>query len=101
METPARSNALGKAFAGAVVNHSGSCAASAYPLIVAKGVKPSSLAFSSLINMTAAAPSLIVEALAAVTVPSLENAGLSAGTFSSFTFLNSSSSLTIIGSPRR
>ena len=29
METPALSSAFGRAFAGAVVNHSGSCAASA------------------------------------------------------------------------
>ncbi len=44
---------------------------------VASGVTPSSLAFSSVITTIAAAPSLIVEALPAVTVPSFLNAGRS------------------------
>jgi hypothetical protein len=56
--------------AGVVVNHIGSCAASAKPRILAMGVRPRSFAFSLLIKMTAAAPSLMAEAFAAVTVPS-------------------------------
>jgi len=59
------------------------------------------LAFSADISINAAPPSLIVEAFAAVTVPSLEKAGLSDGIFSKKTFLNSSSSEKIIGSPFR
>jgi hypothetical protein len=42
---------------------------------------------------------LIVEAFAAVTVPSLVNAGFKLGILSKFTFENSSSLLIIIGSP--
>jgi len=38
ISTPAFANALGSAFEGATVNHSGSLAASAYPFIVANGV---------------------------------------------------------------
>ena len=45
--------------------------------------------------MRADAPSLIVEALAAVTVPSFEKAGRSVGIFSNITFLYSSSSVII------
>ena len=48
IEIPALSNAFGNAFAGAVVNHLGSCAASAYDFIKAKGFKPNSFAFSLL-----------------------------------------------------
>ena len=48
----------------------GSTPPSAPPTNVAIGVTPNSLAFSSLITTTAAAPSLIPEALPAVTTPS-------------------------------
>ena len=58
------------------------------------------MAFSLLIKTNAAAPSLMVEALAAVTVPSLENAGRKLGILSINTFEYSSSSVTIFSSPR-
>ena len=77
---------------GEVVNHSGACSASANPFIFAKGFKPNSSAFSLLIKTKAAAPSFMVLALAAVTVPSLINTGFKVGIFSKFTFLYSSSS---------
>ena len=69
--------------------------------MVANMVSPSELAFSSLIEISAPAPSLIVEALAAVTVPSLEKAARSAGILSILTFLNSSSSVIMRASPLR
>ena len=96
---PAFLRALGAATVGAVVNHSGSCSASAKDTIRAKGVIPNSLTLASLINIVAAAPSLMVEALAAVTVPSLVNTARSVGILSNFTFLYSSSWATTIGSP--
>ncbi len=98
---PAFERALGSALAGATVNHSGSKAASAYPLMVASGLRPRDFAFSALIRTNAAAPSLIEEAFAAVTVPSLVKAGLNAGILSINTLLYSSSVLKIIGSPLR
>ena len=63
--------------------------------MVANGVIPNDDAFSSDIKTKAAAPSFIVEALAAVTVPSFEKAGRSAGIFSNFTLVYSSSSAII------
>ena len=65
----------------------------------ASGFNPNDSAFSSLIKTNAAAPSLIVEAFAAVTVPSLVNTAFKVGIRSIFTFVNSSSLETIIGSP--
>ncbi len=91
MVTPAFFRAKGIAFAGAVVNHSGACCASAYPRMMAKGLMPSSSAFSLLINTTADAPSLSVEAFAAVTVPSLTKTGRRPGILSNLTALYSSS----------
>ena len=66
---------------GAVVNHCGACAASAKDSILAIGFKSNFLTASTLAKINAEAPSLIVEALAAVTVPSLENAALNCGIF--------------------
>src|SRR5690606_3533429 len=77
---PAFATAFGIAIAGVVVNQSGDCSASAYPITLAKGFKPNSSTFSLLINTNAAAPSLIFEEFTAVTVPSLINAGLTAPT---------------------
>ena len=91
---------MGTAFAGAVVNHSGSCAASANELILARGVKPNSKALSADIKIKADAPSFIVEALPAVTVPSFLNTVRKFKNFSLLIFLNSSSSETISASPR-
>src|SRR4030095_8981367 len=55
----------------------GSTPVVAYALILASGVMPSCAARSAVITSTAAAPSLMPEALAAVTDPSLANAGRS------------------------
>jgi hypothetical protein len=57
------------------------------------------MCFSSLISIIAA-PSFIVDALAAVTVPSFEKTAFKVG-FSILTLVNSSSLDTIIGSPLR
>ena len=98
---PAFATAFGTAIEGAVVNHSGACSASAYPLIIAIGFKPNCSAFCLLIKTRAAAPSFIVEELAAVAVPSLEKAPFNSGILSKRTFLYSSSSFMMIGSPLR
>ena len=100
-EIPARLAARGTALAGAVVNHSGSWAASAEPAIRARGLRPSWAAFSSDIRTSAAAPSLRVEALAAVTVPSLVKAGRSELTLSRMRLLYSSSWATCTTLPLR
>ena len=60
-------------------------------MIFAKGVKPCFLTASSEAKISIEAPSFRVEALAAVTVPSFLNTGLSVGILSNFTFENSSS----------
>ena len=60
----------------------GSTPADANAFIVQRGFKPRDSAFSFDIRTNAAAPSLIPEALAAVTVPPLVNAGCSADIFS-------------------
>ena len=57
------------------------------------------VALSALIKTRAEAPSLSVEAFAAVIVPSLSNTGLKLAILSSFTFLYSSSSEMIKASP--
>jgi hypothetical protein len=53
-----------------LLNHFGLCSIG-ITLNKAKGFNPNESAFSSLIKINAAAPSLIVDAFAAVTVPSL------------------------------
>ncbi len=63
--------------AGPIPIYAGSTPADCPATQVAIGVTPSSFAFSSLITTTAAAPSLIPDALPAVTVPSFLNAVLS------------------------
>src|SRR5882724_3752686 len=55
----------------------GSTPADEYALMRASGRSPNSFAFDALIIITAAAPSLMPDALPAVTVPLLSNAGLS------------------------
>jgi hypothetical protein len=64
-------------------------------MILASGLAPSLSAADLLASTTAEAPSLSVEALAAVTVPFLSKTGRSVGIFSSLTFLYSSSSETV------
>ena len=60
------------------------------------GFIPSFFTVSSLINKTAAAPSFMEDALAAVIVPDFSNAGLSLGTFSKSILVGSSSFATRI-----
>jgi hypothetical protein len=67
---------------GAVVNQPGSCACVAWAMIVASGFRPRRSAVERRISSSAAAPSEIELALAAVTVPSLRNAGFSVGILS-------------------
>merc|ERR1719500_1889667 len=80
----------------------GSVAPSAYPTTLANGVQPVSAALSAVIKTVAAAPSDSVEAFPAVTVPpSLWKTVGNFANLSKFTFLNSSSSVTITeGFPR-
>ena len=78
----------------------GSKPALAYDLIVAKTGMPNSFAFSELMTTTAAAPSLIPEALPAVTVPpSLKTERNLAKPSNEASFLGNSSVSKIIGSP--
>ena len=67
---------------GAVVNHCGACEWLAWPRIRARGLRPFSSAVARLVTTSAAAPSEIDEAFAAVTVPSLAKAGFRCGIFS-------------------
>ena len=60
----------------------GSTPASANVWKRARGVRPSSFAFSSLMMSTAAAPSVICDELPAVITPSGLNAGFSVASFS-------------------
>ncbi len=60
----------------------GSTPAVAYDRMRASGCTPSAFARSAVETTTAAAPSLMPEALPAVTDPSLANAGFSAASFS-------------------
>ena len=70
--------------------------------MVARIGKPNSSAFSLLASMTAAAPSLREDALAAVTVPSFLNAARMPANFSSVTPARGHSSLLkVTGSPLR
>ena len=84
---------------GAVVNHSGACATLAYATMRAIGFQPFAFAFSSDVTTRAAAPSLIFEEFAAVTVPSFWNAGFNVGIFSSGAANGSSSASISSGSP--
>ena len=70
--------------------------------IRARGFKPRAAAFLAVITTTAAAPSLIPDALPAVTEPALSNAGRKPASASAVVFLLMNSSvLKIIGSPLR
>ena len=65
---------------GAIITHSGAQPPVAYAVTRARAVIPSSDAISSLITTSAAAPSLIEDALPTVTVPSFLNAERSPAT---------------------
>ena len=93
-------SSLSTANFGAVVNHSGSWAKEAWPTMRTMGVRPSSAALSALITTRAAPPSLMEEALAAVTVPSLSKAGRNEGIFSGLP-RPGSSSLSMVTTPLR
>ncbi len=80
---PARSSAFLIAPIGATPMYSGSLPHVAAVMIRARGLRPSSAAFSALMSNDAAAPSLSGQALPAVTVPSSLNAGFSVASFSS------------------
>ncbi|KAH3676133.1 hypothetical protein WICPIJ_009204 [Wickerhamomyces pijperi] len=71
MDKPACLKATGTARAGAVVKSCGFCSASPQPAILANGVKFNSASFFSETRIKAAPPSLIGEALAAVTYGAL------------------------------
>ena len=79
---PARSSALRIAPIGATPMYSGSLPHVAAVMMRARGLRPSSLAFVSLMMSVAAAPSFSGQALPAVTVPSSRKAGLSVESFS-------------------
>ena len=68
------------------------------PTMRASGFRPSAAAFDAFISTSAAAPSEMLDALAAVMVPSLMNAGFSVGILSSLAF-GGCSSLPISVSP--
>ena len=100
MDMPAFSNAFLVDGTGPIPIISGATPAEAYETIVAKGVIPSFFAISSLITTTAAAESLIPDALPAVTAPSFLNAGFNFPRLSAVTpSLGNSSVSNTIGSP--
>ena len=69
IDMPARSNTLAVAGIGAVSMRRGSAPARAKSTNRARGVRPSSLAFSSVMIRSAAEPSVICDELPAVTLP--------------------------------
>ncbi len=84
---------------GPVPMIAGSTPAEAQSMMRASGLRPSSLAFSADITTTAAAPSLMPEALPAVTVPFLMKAGRSLAKVSMVQFGRMNSSLSTMTSP--
>src|SRR5437588_5036226 len=78
---PIRSRTFWMATTGAVVNQAGACACVAWPRILANGVTPRRSASEPLMITSAAAPSEIPLALAAVMVPPSRKAGLRVGIF--------------------
>mmetsp|Transcript_14970 Transcript_14970/g.30045 ORF Transcript_14970/g.30045 Transcript_14970/m.30045 type:complete len:208 (-) Transcript_14970:703-1326(-) len=93
-DTPAWFRARGTASEGAVVNSTGSLAASPNPRTRNSGVRLFSRAYFPEVMIIAEAPSFSLDALAAVTVPSLAKAGRSVRSLSRFMPLNSSSTPT-------
>ncbi|MNN58808.1 hypothetical protein D3C81_1738780 [compost metagenome] len=90
---PVRFISLSMAPIGAVGNSAGASAKAACPWITAKGFKPRFSASLRRISTSAAAPSEIELALAAVTVPPSRKAGLSCGILSRRALGGCSSSL--------
>ncbi|MNV78687.1 hypothetical protein D3C71_1721920 [compost metagenome] len=99
-DQPARSSTLLIAPTGAVVNQAGAWAWLAWALISARIGRPSFSALERVVSTSAAAPSEMDEALAAVTVPSLAKAGFSVGILAGSAFSGCSSFSTTV-SPLR
>ncbi|CUJ15414.1 Uncharacterised protein [Achromobacter ruhlandii] len=97
---PVLANRFFKAPTGAVVNQFGSCECWLCATMRASGLTPSFSAVEARISTMAAAPSEIDDELAAVTVPSFLNAGLSVGIFSGMALVGASSVSTTV-SPLR
>src|SRR4029079_8445090 len=96
---PAFCSAARDAGIGPVPMIAGSTPACAQDTMRANGVLPSLAASDAFISTTAAAPSLMPEALAAVTEPSLSNAGRSLEIDSSVTPAFGYSSVSTTGTP--
>ena len=102
IDMPAFSRALRTAGTGPIPMMAGSTPETARVCQRILGLTPNSAAFSADIITTAAAPSLILEALPAVTVPSFLNTGVSCASRSTVESSRGPSSRdTTIGSPRR
>ena len=80
---PLRSSSFWVAGIGPVSMITGSTPTVVWSTILARGLSPSSSAFSRVISSTAAAPSEICEELPAVILPSSLKAGFSCESFSS------------------
>ena len=85
--------------AGAIVNHSGAVATTAWPTMRARGRASNSRATSAAASTRAAAPSLIEDAFAAVTVPPSSKTGRSAASLPGSYRRGSSSSATTRAAP--
>ena len=77
----------------------GATAASSYPRILARGLRPLSFAAYSSIRINEQAPSLIFDELAAVIVPVLAKAGFKDGNFSGKNLWHSSSLFILFSFP--
>ncbi len=93
---PARSSAARMAGTGAVVKRPGSWAWAPCATIRATGVRPRRSAVLSRIITSAAAPSEMEEAFAAVIAPSLAKAGLSVGILAGSAVSGCSSRVTVV-----
>ena len=98
---PARARHRLDAGTGPMPMYFGSTPAEAKLLMRAIGFRPSSLAFFALVTSTMAAPSLMPEALPAVTVPSLAKAGRSLASASSVVPWRGCSSASTVTGPLR
>ena len=97
---PARSSALRDALTGPMPICAGSRPVVAKLAMRPSGVRPSAAALAALMTITAAAPSLMPEALPAVTPPALSKAGRSPASTSALLLrLRNSSAEKTIGSP--
>src|ERR1700676_1570079 len=95
---PTLSSSLRIAGIGAVVNHCGSWLWVAWPLITARGGRPSGSASDRFVNISAAAPSAFAEEAAGVIVPVARNAGFRPGILAGST-LRGISSLPMLRGP--